>query len=401
LAFAESSPRRAKIANSILADSWRQSFYFSGLGETTSRLVAAIIPAAFQIIISEERPFMRPRWLTVLTLFVLASPLLGQDQQATWQRFQRTEKHMGSDFTVKLYAPSAEEAEKAFQAAFGLIAEYDRMMSDYNSESELSQLGKHSPQAKPVSVSQPLWEVLARACEISEKTDGAFDVTVGPLTKLWRRARRQRELPTDEERSEALASVGWQNVELDREHHTVRLTKPRMRLDLGGIAPGYAADQALAKIQALGYKSALVDASGDVVLGDPPPGEKGWKIGIAPLKAEGPPDRFLLLANSAISTSGDAFRGIEIDGVRYSHIVDPKTGIGVKHRSSVTVIAPNGTTADALATAMSIAGPEAGMSLLKKFPGTEVRFVYQIDQGQVQERESSGFSKFNLDLRKR
>jgi len=312
-------------------------------------------------------------------------------QAADLQRFGRTAKHMGSDFTVKLYAPDEQTADRGFKAAFDLIAEYDRSMSDYNSESELSLLGQKSPTAMAIPVSKPLWEVLVHAREVSEKTDGAFDVTVGPLTKLWRRARRQKELPTDEERTDALKSVNWRNLVLDKEHQAVTLTKPNMRLDLGGIAPGYAADQALAKLRGLGIKSALVDASGDVALGDPPPGEKGWKIGIAPLKADQPPERFLELANCAISTSGDAFRGVEIGGVRYSHIVDPKTGVGLKHRSSVTVIAPNCTAADAMATAVSVLGPEQGIEALQRFPGSQARIVWQDEAGKVHESQSAGF----------
>jgi len=336
----------------------------------------------------------------LLVLIVLIACPAGA---AELERFQRTEKHMGSDFTVKLYAPSEEAAEKGFAAAFALIAEYDKSMSDYNAESELMQLCAKSPTSSPVPVSPPLGDVLQRANEISEKTDGAFDVTVGPLTKLWRRARRQRELPTEEERTAALEAVGWKNIEFVQRRAgdvnppvAVILKKPNMRLDLGGIAPGYAADKALAKLKELGFNSALVDASGDVALGDPPPGEKGWKIGIAPLKADDPPDRFLVLSNAGISTSGDAYRGVEIDGVRYSHIVDPQTGIGVKHRSSVTVIAPDCTTADALATALSVLGPEKGLKLLERFPKTHARIVTQDDRGEVRAIESPGFGNIRL-----
>jgi FAD:protein FMN transferase len=143
----------------------------------------------------------------------------------------------------------------------------------------------------------------------------------------------------------------------------------------------------------LGIKSALADASGDVALGDPPPGEKGWKVGLSPLKADGPPERFLMLANCAISTSGDAFRGVEIGGVRYSHIVDPKTGVGLKHRSSVTVIAPDCATADALATAVSVLGPDRGLELLKAFPGSCARVLWQDEQGETHLTQSPNFPK--------
>ena len=300
---------------------------------------------------------------------------------------------MGADFTIKLYAADEETAEQAFKAAFGLVAEYDKSMSDYNAESELSQLGQKSPTQEFVTVSKPLWEVLLRAQEVSEKTNGAFDVTVGPLTKLWRRAKRQKELPEEDERQKALAAVGWRNLVVDKDRPAVSLTKPNMRLDLGGIAPGFAADKVLERLSELGIKSALADASGDVALGDAPPGEKGWKVGLAPLKGNGPPERFLELANCAVTTSGDAFRGVEIGGVRYSHIVDPKTGIGLKHRSSVTVIGPNCTTADALATSLSVVGPDKMDELLKHFPRCSAREVWQDGEARVYHTESEDFPK--------
>jgi thiamine biosynthesis lipoprotein len=328
-----------------------------------------------------------------LTAFLLLSGPILHAAEPALQRFSRTERHMGADFTIKLCVADERSAEQAFRAAFGLVAEYDKLMSDYNAESELSQLGLSSPTSSPVPVSKPIWEVLVQAQQISEKSGGAFDVTVGPLTKLWRRAKRQKELPEDDEREAALAAVGWRNLVLDKERRAVSLTKANMRLDLGGIAPGYAADQVLARLRELGIKSALADASGDVALGDPPPGEKGWKVGLSPLKADGPPERFLTLANCAISTSGDAFRGVEIGGMRYSHIVDPKTGVGLKHRSSVTVIAADCTTADALATAISVLGPEKGLELVKAFPRSSARILWQDEQGETQQTQSADFPK--------
>ena len=130
-------------------------------------------------------------------------------------------------------------------------------------------------------------------------------------------------------------------LRLDKVARTCTLTKPKMKLDLGGIAKGYAADQALAVLKSQGVVSALVDASGDLAIGAAPPGQQGWKIGIAPLEAGSPPSRFLMLAECGVATSGDAWQFVEIDGHRYSHIIDPHTGIGLTTRSSVTVIAPD------------------------------------------------------------
>ena len=303
---------------------------------------------------------------------------------------------MAVDFTMILYAPSQAKAKEAFDAAYAIVAKIDGICSDYSPASELSRLSQTAPSPEPVPVSEELWQVLAAAQTFSEKTNGAFDITVGPLTRLWRRARRQKELPEPAELQTALAAVGWKHLTLDAKQHTASLAKPGMRLDLGGIAQGYAADLALAEIQRRGFSRALVDASGDISLGDPPPNSSGWRVGISPLQADQPPEVFLSVSNCAVSTSGDAYRGVEINGVRYSHIVDPKTGVGLKHRSSVTIIAPNGLTADVLATAVSVLGSEQGLQLIAQTPNGSARIVTQDAAGEVHETVSPDFRKYEI-----
>ena len=286
---------------------------------------------------------------------------------------------MGVEFEVVLYAHDRATADKALEAAFARIGQLDRIMSDYDADSELSRLSATAPTQEPVPLSADLWAVLKHAQSASERSDGAFDVTAGPLTKLWRRARRQKELPTDEQIARAQAATGYQQLELDAEHRTARLLKPEMRLDLGGIAKGYAADEALATIDKLGIKRALVRASGDIAVSGPPPGEKGWKIGIAPLDAEAAPTQFVWLANQAISTSGDARQHLAIGGKRYSHIIDPRTGWGIEGRRSVTVIARRGIESDALATAVSVLEPKSGIQLIEATPDASVLIVVEQD----------------------
>jgi thiamine biosynthesis lipoprotein len=168
----------------------------------------------------------------------------------------------------------------------------------------------------------------------------------------------------------ARAAVGWWKLELDTRRQTATLLVPEMKLDLGGIAKGYALDEALKTLQAHGVTRALVTGGGDMVAGEPPPGQKGWRIEVAPLDVtNAPPARFLRLRNAALATSGDIFQHVEIDGRRYSHIVDPRTGLGLIDRSQVTVIARDGTMADALATAVSVLGPERGLELTEAMPG--------------------------------
>lgn len=333
----------------------------------------------------------------VFSLLIVSAILnsKAEAEEMSLQRFMRTERHMGADFSVTLYAADSEKAETGFKAVFAIAAEIDRTMSDYNSESELSRLSQSSPTKENVRVSNDLFAVLKLADSFSQQTDGAFDVTVGPLTKLWRRAKRQRELPERDDLSAALASVGWRNVVLDEANQSIGLSKPKMRLDLGGIAPGYAADKGMQALRDLGIPQALVDASGDVAIGEPPPSEIGWKIGVAGLDPETKPKFFLRLSNCAISTSGDAYRGVEIGGVRYSHIVDPKTGLGVQHRTAVTVIGPDCTTVDALATAFSVAGLEDAKKLLPKFKGCEAQIISQTTSGETTLWQSQHFTAHN------
>jgi thiamine biosynthesis lipoprotein len=245
-----------------------------------------------------------------------------------------------------------------------------------------------------VRVSDDLWTVLAQSQAISEVSGGALDITVGPLTRLWRRARRWKELPEADALAAARTSVGYINLRLDPTTRTAQLLAPNMRLDLGGIAKGYAVDEAIAVVKSCGIHRALVRGSGDIAAADPPPGESGWRVGIAPLHPDEPPTRFVRLANCGISTSGDARQHLIVEGRRYSHILDPRTGTPVEGRSSVTVIAPSGMLADGLDTAASVLGPEKALALIEKFPGTELLMVHEDAPGQQQSVESAGFQRF-------
>jgi thiamine biosynthesis lipoprotein len=160
-----------------------------------------------------------------------------------------------------------------------------------------------------------------------------------------------------------------------------------MRLDLGGIAMGYAVDEGLKVLLAHGIQSAMIDASGDVGALRAPPGTRGWRIGIVPLEPSAPPSRYLLLENGAVTTSGDAYQFVEIGGKRYSHIVDPRTGIGVTTPSAATVFAPTCIAADSLATALSVMGPEKGLALIDNTPGAAAVYLTN-DNGQPVARES-------------
>jgi len=308
-------------------------------------------------------------------------------QGAELKRHHYAEPHMGTTFGVTVYADEA-KAKAAAKEAFARVSTLNAIMSDYLPTSELMKLCARAG-GPAVKVSPELFAVLLRARRVSEETGGAFDVTVGPVVRLWRRSRKTLRLPEKEHLDAARALVGYKMMHLDATVGTVRLEKAGMLLDLGGIAKGHAADEVLAVLRKHGIGRALVAAGGDLRIGEPPPGKDAWSVAIAPVDDKEPPTRLMLKA-CAVSTSGDAAQFVEIDGVRYSHIVDARTGVGLVGRMSATVIAPDGITADSLTKAVAVLGPEKGFAVLKKYAGVSGRHVRKTDTG-VEVKRSAGW----------
>jgi len=312
------------------------------------------------------------------------------------ERFTFTEPHLGTIITLTLYASEENAANEAARSAFLRVKELDLIFSDYKPDSEVMRLCQHAGSGQPVPASPELFQLLQRALTISDQTQGAFDVTVGPLVQLWRRARKQKTLPTPDEIATARELVGWKRIVLNSAKQTVELTKPGMRLDFGGIAKGFIAQQVSQQLREQGFQQTLVAVAGDLVAGDAPPQKAGWRIGVAPLETpNGPPSRMLQLKNCAISTSGDAFQFVEIAGVRYSHIVDPQTGLGLTQQSSCTIIAREGATADALATAVCVLGSARGLKLIESCERTAGLMVTATDD-KPQTVKSKSFSEYEL-----
>lgn len=329
------------------------------------------------------------------TLFLIAAAAVGAAADEPLQRYRELRPGMGSTFEIIVYAPDEATAQRGLEAAFARIEQLNRVFSDYDSESEACRLSHASPMPEAVPVSADMFTVLDYSAQLSQATDGAFDVTVGPVSRLWRRARRQKQLPAPDRLREALASVGYQHLELNAAERKARLAVPGMRLDFGGVAVGFAVDEALTVLKQHGLMRVLVNGSGDMALGEPPPGETGWRIGVAPLEPDQPPSRFLRLARCGISTSGDAWQYVEIDHHRYSHIVDPKTGLGLTTRGSVTVIASNGIAADGLATAVSVLGVEQGLALVERTCGAACLMVCVEDE-KPQVHQSRDWTKHEI-----
>jgi thiamine biosynthesis lipoprotein len=309
-------------------------------------------------------------------------------------RYEFHQTEMGVPFRIVLYATSPSAAEGAAAAAFQRIKQLNDIMTDYDSDSELSRLSQTSGKNQAVPVGPDLWVVLERAQSLAQRSHGAFDVTVGPYVNLWRFARSQGILPDPARLAKARQAVGYAKMQLDPVHHTVKLLAPNMRLDLGGIAKGYAVDQAVKTLRRLGIASALVAGGGDIGVSAPPPGSPGWRIELPPLDvSNAPPARFVVLSQAGISTSGDLFQRLEINGVRYSHIVDPRTGVGLTDHSLVTVIAPDDFTADGLTKVMSVLNPTDALRFIARTPHAAVRIVRKPGD-KVEVYESKGFHHF-------
>lgn len=247
---------------------------------------------------------------------------------------------MGTLVRITLYASGVEEAKAAFARGFARIRELDAAFSDYKADSEVSRLN-----TAPHRASADLLRVLRVAQRVARDTDGAFDVTAGALTHLYRAERERGRLPLAEAVEAARHKVGYRKLLLSGD--TVRFAEEGMALDLGGIAKGYGADEAL---KATGVRRALVAVSGDVAVGEAPPGQKGWRVTLAAV------DQPMELQRCGVSTSGDTDQFVEVGGVRYSHIVDPRTGRPVVGGGLVSVIARTAMEADAVATALSVEG---------------------------------------------
>ena len=301
------------------------------------------------------------------------------NRQSKLERFEYTEPHMGVFFSIVLYHENETLANQAAAAAFERIAKLNKILSDYDLDSELNHFAS-APTGSEIPLSDELFKVLWISRELARETRGAFDPTLGPLTQLWRTTRKMQQLPSPEEIAEAQSRCGYQKLILNKRRQSGILRQNGMLLDLGGIGKGFAADCALETLKAYGVESALVAASGDIAVSAPPPGKDGWRIQIETLtESNEDPDAgtyVILLKNSAISTSGDVNQFVVIDGKRYSHIMDRKTGLGITHRIGATVTHSQAIYSDALGTIICLLGEKKGIDFLKRYPGAEARVGY-------------------------
>lgn len=314
---------------------------------------------------------------------------------------------MGSPFNLVFYAPDSTVANKLANEAFHLVDSLNNIFSDYLEESELNRLNKTAGSRKAIALSPLLYDILLQSKTAAQKSRNAFDVTVGPLSKLWRNTRKKKQFPPSSEVQQAKEKVGIGNLLIDTATKTATLLQPGMQLDLGGIAKGYAAQKVIDFLKAKGVLSALADAGGDIACSHPPPNKKGWEIGInVPEKETELLSQTIAISGMAIATSGDVYQYIEHEGKRYSHIIDPKTGYGVPYQRNVTVLAKDGATADWLATVCSILPLAKCKSLVKALKAelliTQLlgdKVTYFMTNGmkrKLKRRPNAGFSYFSV-----
>jgi thiamine biosynthesis lipoprotein len=286
---------------------------------------------------------------------------------------QKTETIMGTEVTITVAARSTDEGKAAIEAGMAELRRLDAMMSLYKDDSELARVnfaaGKH-----PVKVSPEMIEVVEAARKISDLTDGAFDVTIGPLVVLWQLRLKEGAAPTDEELANVLTRVNYKNIVTGKKASTLFLRNAGMIMDLGGVAKGYAADKAAEALRARGIENGIVALAGDIRVMGRRPDNSPWRIGVQHPRERDKTLTVLELSDRSISTSGDYERFRIVKKKRYHHIIDPRTGKPSEGMESVTVIGDNGVLIDPLTTALFIVGPEKGLALVKKL-GCEAIFV--------------------------
>lgn len=274
---------------------------------------------------------------------------------------------MGSKFKITLVDKDAISVEKNIDKTIGEIVRIENLISDWKPASQVSQVNQNAG-IKPIKVDQEVIELTKRAIQFSEITDGAFDISFAAMDKIWKFDGSMEQLPSQSEIQKAIAKIGYQNILINEENSTIFLKLPGMKIGFGSIGKGYGAQKAKEFIQDLGINAGIIDASGDMTIWGSQPDNSPWKIGVVnPFKRYKTAD-ILAIKNGAVTTSGDYEKFILIDGKRYSHIINPKTGMPSTGLTSVTVIGPNAETTNGFSTSIMVLGQKKGLEIMNKYP---------------------------------
>lgn len=315
---------------------------------------------------------MMPAALPFVTIVLLAVTAVGA--RGEYKRYEDSRLSMACVYSIVIYGDDLQPLRQIVNEAFDEIDRIDRLMSHYKPDSPLSRLNREAARG-PVQVEQELFDFIAECLRYSRESEGAFDITVGPLMKAWGFFRGEGRMPSAAELAAARGVIGYQHVVLNAAERTIRFDRAGIELDLGGIAKGYAVDRVITLLKRRGIESALVSAGGSTIYGlGKPPGSDAWEVKLADPLGQGRIATTVRLRDRALSVSGSYEKFFEIAGVRYSHVMDPRTGWPVQGVLSVAVITDNGTAGDALDNAFYVAGMTRSKMWLRKLPATEVIF---------------------------
>ncbi|MEO8172042.1 MAG: FAD:protein FMN transferase [Sediminibacterium sp.] len=330
---------------------------------------------------------------TVIYLFYLLLTIISTNAQP--RKFHFSQEKMGSPFILIIISDDSLKATALADKSYTLIDSFNHLFSDYDTTSELSRINAHAGKGKQ-QVSPTLLEILSRSNSAYIKSKGSYDITVSPLSLLWRKARREKFFPDRKTVDEKRKLVSFDKLSIDPKNSSLTIPYAGMRLDLGGIAKGYIAQKVIHFLKQNGITQALADAGGDMVMSNSPTGSNGWVIGVnVPETTDDLLPKKLSLHNMAVATSGDAYQYMEHNGLKYSHIIDPRTGYGIHSQRNVTVIAKDGADADWLATACSI----LSITEAKKLAGSmhAELLITILNNGKVEYHSTKGFAKYWKD----
>jgi FAD:protein FMN transferase len=324
-------------------------------------------------------------------IFFLSITLPGYTQL---KRFTFSQPKMGSPFNIIFYSTDSLHASSIAMACFQLVDSFVIIYSNYLDSSELNKLCATAGKTNnPVTVSPALFDILLLSKTAYEKSEGTFDITLGPVTKLWRKARKEKIFPANKTVKEKLALTGFKKIRIDTATHGIQLLQPGMQLDLGGIAQGYIGQRVIDFLKTKNIMNALVDVSGDIVTMGAPPNTHGWTVGVnVPGKKDELLKQNILISDKSVTTSGDAYQYIEHDGKRYSHLVDPRTGYGITSQKNVTVIANDGAMADWLTKPCSILSIKKAKKLAHSMHAEVL--ITQIKKGKLIFHATKGFDRY-------
>lgn len=332
--------------------------------------------------------------IAVICLLIALHFCFRVENGSVWQTDSGYRPVMGTLARVIVVASDKKTAQGGIEAAFEQISKIDELMSYHNPDSELSRVNQNAFKG-PVKVSAPTYYVVKKSIEFGKLTDGAFDVTVGPLVDLWHKAADSNRSPTEQQLQQARSKVGCDKLILNDAEQSIRFAVEGMRIDLGGIAKGFAIDKAIESVKDAGCLGALVDIGGDIrCFGTPLKGQEHWLIGLQnpDLESENQNLLELKLTDKAVATSGGYQRFVIIGGKRYSHIINQETGESAEGLSGVTIITDSATDADALATAVSVMGLEKGVQLVENTAETEAIIISPLPNYGI--KKTSGAEEF-------